>query len=120
MQSNLHRGDRVITEKVSYRLAAPKRGDMVIVSRPPPEKSLIKRVVALPGEVVEVRDGHVWIDGERVDEPWVTYLGGPDYGVAWVPAGCVFVLGDDRPESWDSREIGAVPLSAVRSRAVLV
>lgn len=120
MQPNLYRGDRVMTEKVSYRFAAPQRGDVVIVRRPAPEKSLIKRVVALPGEVVEVRQGHVWIDGETIEEPWVAYFGGPDYGPARVPADYVFVLGDNRPNSRDSREIGAVPLSAVRGHAVFV
>jgi signal peptidase I len=120
MQPNLYRGDRVMTEKVSYRFAAPRRGDVVIVRRPAPEKSLVKRVVALPGEVVEVRQGHVWIDGEPIEEPWVTYFGGPDYGPARVPEDYVFVLGDNRPNSRDSREIGPVPLSAVRSHAVFV
>jgi signal peptidase I len=120
MQPNLYRGDRVMTEKVSYRLAPPRRGDVVIVRRLAPEKSLIKRVVALPGEVVEVRQGHVWIDGEPIEEPWVTYFGGPDYGPARVPADDVFVLGDNRPNSRDSREIGPVPLSAVRGHAIFV
>jgi signal peptidase I len=120
MQPNLYRGDRVMTEKVSYRFATPQRGDVVIVRRPEPEKSLIKRVVALPGEVVEVRQGHVWIDGVAIEEPWVTYFGGPDYGPARVPLGHVFVLGDNRPNSRDSREIGPVALDSVRGHAVFV
>jgi signal peptidase I len=120
MQPNLYRGDRVMTEKVSYRFAAPQRGDVVIVRRPAPEESLIKRVVALPGEVVEVRQGHVWVDGALIEEPWVTYFGGPDYGAASVPVDHVFVLGDNRPNSRDSREIGPVPLSAVRGHAIFV
>jgi len=120
MQPNLYRGDRVMTEKVSYRFAPPQRGDVVIVRRPAPEVSLIKRVVALPGEVVEVRQGHVWIDGEPIAEPWVTYWGGPDYGPARVPEEHVFVLGDNRPNSRDSREVGPVPFSAVRGHALFV
>jgi signal peptidase I len=120
MQPNLYRGDRVMTEKVSYRFGAPERGDVVIVRRPAPDKALIKRVVALAGEVVEVRQGHAWIDGEPIAEPWVTYFGGPDYGPARVPANHVFVLGDNRPNSRDSREIGPVPLGAVRGHAVFV
>ena len=76
--------------------------------------------MALPGEVVEVRQGHVWIDGEPIAERWVTYFGGPDYGPARVPADHVFVLGDNRPNSRDSREIGPVPFSAVRAHAIFV
>ena len=109
-----------MTEKVSYHITTPQRGDVVIVRRPEPEKSLIKRVVALPGEVVEVREGHVWIDGVAIAEPWVTYFGGPDYGPARVPADHVFVLGDNRPNSRDSREIGPVALDSVRGHAVFV
>ncbi len=120
MQPNLYRGDRIMTEKVSYRFVLPQRGDVVIVRRPEPEKSLVKRVVALPGEVVEVREGHVLIDGAPIEEPWVTYFGGPDYGPARVPAGHVFVLGDNRPNSRDSREIGPVVLDSVRGHALFV
>jgi len=70
--------------------------------------------------VVEVREGHVWIDGELIEEPWVTYWGGPDYGPARVPPDHVFVLGDNRPNSRDSREIGPVSVSAVRGHAVFI
>jgi signal peptidase I len=120
MQPNLYRGDRVMTEKVSYRLHEPRRGDVVVVSRPAGEKSLIKRVVGLPGEVLEVRQGHVWIDGELLDEPWVTYFGGPDYEPTRIPEGHVFVLGDNRPNSRDSRHIGPVPLSDIRGHALFI
>ena len=120
MQPNLYRGYRLMSEKVSYRLHTPRRGDVVVIARPKGERTLIKRVVALPGETVEVRDGHTWIDGQPIAEPWVTYFGGPGYPATRVPDDCVFILGDNRPNSRDSRAIGPVPVSTIRGRAWLI
>lgn len=120
MQPNLYRGDRVMTEKVSYRLHAPQRGDVVVVSRPAGEKSLIKRVIGLPGEVIEVRDGHAFIDGLPLDEPYVTYFGGPSYPPTRIPDDFVFVMGDNRPNSRDSRHIGPVPIDTIRGHALFI
>jgi len=120
MEPNLYRGYQMMTEKMSYHFHPPHRGDVVIVDPPGGGKSLVKRVVGLPGEVVEVRGGQAWVDGEVIEEPWVTYYGGPDHPPAVVPAGHVFILGDNRGNSHDSRAIGAVPLEAVRGRVWLV
>ena len=120
MQPNLYRGYRVMTEKVSYYLHPPCTGDVVVVDRPGSEVSLIKRVMAVEGEVVEVRRGHTYIDGESIEEPWVVHFGGPDYGPALVPEDHVFILGDNRRLSRDSRAIGPVPADAIQGRAWLV
>lgn len=119
MQPNLYEGYRVITEKVSYRFHAPRRGDIVIAARPGQEW-LIKRAMALPGEVVEVRGGHTYIDGLPVEEPWVTYFGGPDYPPTMVPPDHVFILGDSRGSSRDSRLFGPVPLERIKGHAWMV
>ncbi len=120
MQPNLYRGYRLMIEKVSYRLHAPRRGDVVVIARPKNEVNLIKRIVALPGETVEVRDGHTWIDGQPIAEPWVTYFGGPDYPPTLVPANTVFILGDNRGNSRDSRFIGPVPMNSIQGHARFV
>lgn len=120
MQPNLYRGDRVMMEKISYRFCLPYRGDVVIAEQPGNEISLIKRVVALPGEVVEVRGGHVFIDGTVIEEPWVANFGGPDYPPTLVPPGHVFILGDNRPNSRDSRAIGPVPVDAIEGHVKFV
>lgn len=120
MQPNLYKGDRVLIEKVGYRFHLPKRGDIVVVDRPGDEVSLIKRVMGLPGETVEVRNGHVTIDGQKIEEPWVVYFGGPDYGPAKVPDGHVFIVGDNRRASRDSRVIGPVAIRAIEGRVWLV
>jgi signal peptidase I len=120
MQPNLYRGYRVVMEKVSYHLHPPRRGDVVIVNLPDEDKTLIKRVIGLPGETIEVRDGHVLIDGSALEEPWVAYYGGRDYPPGLVPEDHVFVLGDNRPVSRDSRAIGPVPLARVEGRVRIV
>jgi signal peptidase I len=120
MQPNLYQGYRVMIERVSYRFHLPDRGDIVVADRPGEEVSLIKRVMGLPGETIEVRDGHVMIDGEAIEEPGVTHFGGPDYGPEEVPEGCVFILGDNRQVSRDSRAIGPVALSTIEGRVWLV
>jgi signal peptidase I len=120
MQPNLYQGYRMMVERVSYRFHLPDRGDIVVADRPGDEVSLVKRVMGLPGETIEVRDGHVIINGQSIEEPWVTYFGGPDYGPEEIPEGYVFILGDNRRASRDSRAIGPVALRAVEGRVWLV
>ena len=120
MQPNLYVGDRVMTEKISYRFREPSRGDIVVVDQAVRGVDLVKRVVGLPGEILEVRDGHVWINGELLTEPYAQNFGGPDYGPALVPKGQVFVLGDNRRLSHDSRLIGPVSLETVKRRVIFI
>jgi signal peptidase I len=120
MEPNLYRGYRVMTEKVSYHFHTPRRGDVVIADRPGDEMALIKRVVALPGETVAVRDGHTFINGQQIEEPWVTHFGGPSYPPTVVPPDHVFILGDNRSVSRDSRAIGPVSVDSIKGHAWLV
>jgi signal peptidase I len=120
MQPNMVQGYRFMVEKVSYYFHLPQRGDIVVVDRPEGEADLVKRVMGLPGETVEVRAGHVLINGQEIEEPWVFYFGGPDYGPAQIPDGHIFILGDNRQNSRDSRAIGPVELSTVAGRAWLI
>ena len=120
MEPNLYRGYRVMTEKVSYLVHLPRRGDVVVADRPWSEVALIKRVVALPGETVEVRDGHTFVNGEQIEEPWVTNFGGPSYPPTLVPPDHVFILGDNRSNSRDSRAIGPVPIDTIKGHAWLI
>lgn len=106
MLTTLNTGDRVFVNKLSYRLHDPNRGDVVVLHQigGSSERDLIKRVIALPGESWEIRDGAVYIDGVQLDEP---YLVGPrdqrNFGPETVPADSLFVLGDNRLHSCDSR-----------------
>jgi len=85
----------------------------VVVDPPDGGVTLVKRVLALPGETIELRQGHVLIQGEMLDEPWQVNYGGGDYPAINIPNGHVFILGDNRPVSHDSRAIGPVPFESI-------
>ncbi len=144
MEPNIHNNERLVVEKVSYRFHLPERGDIVVLKPPNwqplrPEQRiiawfctvlplhcatdipdpLIKRVVALPGETIEIRDGNVYINGQLLNE---TYLEQATYGSMSprvISPGHVFVMGDNRSASNDSRSFGEVALSNIIGRAWL-
>jgi signal peptidase I len=93
---------------------------VVTFTIPGEKQALIKRVVALPGETVEVRGGQVFINGQPLDEHWLTCQGRPNYPPQVVPPLHVFVLSDNRPNSRDSRYFGPVPTDRISGRALLV
>jgi signal peptidase I len=114
MKPNLTYNQRVIVDKVTYHLIhGPRRGDVVIVYRPEDGEMLVKRAVALPGETVAVLNGQVFINNQPLDEPWATCQGGLDYPPTRVPSQHVFVLGDNREVSRDSRYFGPVPIEQI-------
>jgi signal peptidase I len=119
MEPNLHTDQRLIVEKISYRLRGPRRGDIVVVHVEGHEVPPIKRVIGLPGETVEIRNGRVWIDGLALDEAYLPDIVQQDYGPFTVPPEHVFVMGDNRNLSGDSRLFGPVRLSDVWGRAWL-
>lgn len=122
MLPTLEKQDRVLVNKLSYRLHDINRGDVVVFERPPNEagviRDLIKRVVGLPGETVEGRDGRVFIDGEPLAEP---YLPGATttatFGPEKIPRGHIWVMGDNRSSSADSRVFGSISTDRVVGRA---
>ncbi|MCP4541085.1 MAG: signal peptidase I [Chloroflexi bacterium] len=118
MEPNLHTTQRVVVEKVTYRFFhGPRRGDIVVIDMPEQSEMLIKRVVGLPGEVIEVRRGSLFVEGEKIDEPWTVNQGGGNYGPHTIPPLHVFVLGDNRGASNDSRSFGPVPIEHIVGRA---
>jgi signal peptidase I len=105
--------DQVFVNKLAYDLGDPARGDLVVFERPEDWNvevaDLVKRVVGLPGESIEGRDGHVYIDGRRLDEPYLTDgVTTGDFGPTRIRAGHYFMMGDNREHSNDSRAYSAV------------
>jgi signal peptidase I len=119
MEPNLHSDQRLVVEKVSYRFHGPQRFDIVVLKLPSQgDELLIKRVVGLPGETVEIRDGLIYVNGEPLDEPFANGDTRPGRtGRVMVPPLHVFVLGDNRNHSNDSRSFGPVPIENIVGRA---
>lgn len=122
MLPTLREGERVLVDKVTYRLRDPVRGEVVVFRYPSDvSRKFIKRVIGVPGDVVEVRDWLVYVNGEPLHEE---YILGPTYeafGPVEVLEGTLFVMGDNRNHSEDSRHttVGLVPRSLLVGRAVL-
>jgi len=118
MEPTLHSTQRVVVEKVTYRFFhGPRRGDIVVISLPEQSEMLIKRVVGLPGETIEVRGGQVYIDSGLLDESWTLNPGGGSYGPRDIPPLHVFVMGDNRGASNDSRNFGPVAIEHIVGHA---
>jgi signal peptidase I len=120
MEPNLHTDQRIVVEKLTYRFQLPQRGDVVVLKLSGnTSELLIKRVVALPGETVEVHGGRVWIDGQPLDEPYLTQPTMGEMPPRTVPDGYLFVMGDNRGSSNDSRAFGPVPVEQIVGHAWL-
>ncbi len=126
MQSTLVEGDRVLVNKLTDSAGEVSRGDVVVFGRPPNEppsdiEDLIKRVVGLPGDTVEGRDGIVYIDGAPLDEGYLddgTITS--EFGPVVVPDGHLFVMGDNRGNSRDSRFFGPIDGDLLVGRAMVI
>jgi signal peptidase I len=146
MEPQLAVGDRVVVSRVAYRLHDPRRGDIIVFDAPPvpgvdegggiggfleevlqgvglerpDETELVKRVIALEGETVEARGGRVVVNGRELVEPYLPAdVATADFGPVVVPDGHVFVLGDNRDDSLDSRfTLGPVPEDRIVGRAI--
>ncbi len=120
MDPSLRDNERLIIEKITYRFRSPQRGDIVVLRRPQRSVDpLIKRVIGLPGETVAIHDGLVYINGEPLSEPYLNQSTWGSMAPVVVPEGHVFVMGDNRRSSNDSRAFGVVPLDDIVGRAWL-
>ena len=109
MEATLHDGERLFVNKFIYRFHPPRRGDIIVFTpRGAPDKKYIKRVIALPGDTVYINDGLTYINGEPLKEPYINEVMSGEFGPYQVPAKSVFVMGDNRNHSADSRALSIV------------
>lgn len=148
MEETLSVDDRMVVEKITYRLRGPERGEVVVFEGdelgavdpdatvaervlrgagqflglvPASARDFVKRVIGLPGDRIVIEDGRVTVNGVELDEPYVTYEDRSDFGPVTVPDGSLFFLGDNRPNSSDSRRsLGFVDEDAVVGRAAAI
>jgi signal peptidase I len=121
MEPNLLPHDRVLVNKFIYRFRQPHPGEIVVLKPPSdPGRNYIKRVVATAGERVEIRAGRVYVDGRPLAESYLRVATAGQYGPTVVPAHDVFVLGDNRGNSEDSRAFGFVPDRNLVGEAILI
>lgn len=130
MVPNFQSGDYVLTDKISYKIGNPKRGDIIVFHAPPAAQcaqgtgcDFIKRILALPGETVEIRDGQVFVNNQALDETYLPSefktLPGPytENGPVTLGADEYFAVGDNRPYSSDSRAWGPIQGSEIVGKA---
>lgn len=143
MQDTLYEGQRVVENKISYKYSKPERGDIVIINRKLESDSgnkiaaevaeivkgfyktdsdrLIKRVIGIPGDTIDIRDGYVYINGKLYEETYVkgyTFRNSTIFPIT-IPEGYYFVMGDNRENSMDSRDIGLIPNYEIEGRAAV-
>lgn len=119
MQPTLFTSQRVLVSEVGYRLGQPHRGDIVVCYQPEEKRRLIKRVVGIPDDVVEVRGGKLYVNSIRIDEKFLSEPINEDYGPVMVPEGQYLVMGDNRNNSEDGRRFGALDKKYIIGRAII-
>lgn len=127
MMPNYPNAEYLLTEKVSYYRAEPQRGDVVVFKPPVSEDEYIKRVIGLPGETLSIRNCKIFVNGVELKEDYLTndvctngstYL--PEGGQITIPPDKYFVVGDNRPHSYDSRSWGPIAKGAITGRAWII
>lgn len=120
MQPNLNEGEFVVVNRLAYRWDEPQRGDIIVFRFPGnQQKRYIKRVIGIEGDFISIQDGQVSINGLSLDEPYIAAA--PTYEGEWVVgSGSVFVLGDNRNNSNDSKNWGTLEENAIIGKAILV
>ncbi|MDX6621440.1 MAG: signal peptidase [Gaiellales bacterium] len=121
MAPTLQPGDHVLVEKLSYRFGSPRRGDLVVFRSPDGGSPAVKRIAGLAGDRIAIEDGVLVVNGHRQRESYVDQrqVDSVYYGPVVVPRGDVFVIGDNRADSHDSRDYGAVPRRSLIGRVLV-
>jgi signal peptidase I len=121
MQPGLTSDEYVLVNKAAYLFHQPERGDVIVFHYPrDTRQDYIKRIIGLPGDTIQIDSTHVWVNGELLNEPYITIPANPFAKIWKVPANSYFVLGDNRLVSDDSRYWDYVPKDFIVGKAVIV
>ncbi|HET6274361.1 MAG TPA: signal peptidase I [Candidatus Cybelea sp.] len=119
MEPHIRSGEYVVINTMAYRLGVPRRGDIVAFRHDGDSRAIfIKRTIGVPGDRIRIDRGIVYVNGTKLDEPYVRHADTRSFGTVAIPPGSVYVLGDNRAESEDSRFFGPVSDSQLVGRAV--
>ncbi len=121
MEPTFHSGDYILTSRITYKFRNPQRGDVIVFKSPKnPDIEYIKRIIGLPGDKILIENGEVYVNGIKLEETYISaktnlWEGGfvQEGKAIEVPDGYLFVMGDNRPRSSDSREFGPIPFDSV-------
>ena len=123
MRPTLQHAQRLVVNKFIYHFRDPEKGEVLIFRYPKdPSRDFIKRVIAVPGDTIEIKDGNVFVNGELQNEDYILSKCRGDYPKSTIPEGHIFVMGDNRNNSEDSRfpDVGFVPFDLIKGKAMLV
>ena len=123
MRPTLQHDERLVVNKFIYRIRNPQRGEIIIFRYPrDPSRDFIKRVIAVGGDTIEMKDGRVYVNDEIIHEDYILDKTKTEYPKVTVPEGTLFVCGDNRDNSLDSRsgDVGYLPLENVKGKAMLI
>ena len=123
MRPTLESEERLVVNKFIYRFRPPEKGEVLVFQYPrDPSRDFIKRVIATPGDTVEIREGRVLVNDQILTEDYILEKTRSEYPKSTVPEGRIFVMGDNRNNSEDSRfaDVGFVPYDLIKGKAILV
>mgnify|MGYP000011200957 FL=1 len=123
MMPTLQNQQRLVVNRLIYRLREPEKGEILIFQYPKdPSRDFIKRVIAVPGDTIEIKDGNVFVNDELQTEDYILSKCRGDYPRVKIPEGHIFVMGDNRNNSEDSRfpDVGFVPFELIKGKAMVV
>ena len=123
MRPTLESAERLVVNKFIYRFRVPEKGEVLVFQYPrDPSRDFIKRVIATPGDTIEIREGRVLVNDQLLTEDYILEKTRSEYPKSTVPEGRIFVMGDNRNNSEDSRfaDVGFVPYDLIKGKAVMV